>query len=215
MDTLDNIDEESFSLWKNIILISLFFIVTPITLGATLFSLMSLTRTSEVEAEIVEKQAPTVLGISDSSGAKVFASLPAVPPSISSSVVSADARPELIRQYLERYNSPLIGKEGVLVAASDKYELDYKLLTAIAQQESNLCKIIPPNTYNCWGWGIHSEGTLGFDSYDEAIFTVSKGIKEEYIDKGFRTTEEIMSKYTPLSNGSWAYGVNQFMSELE
>jgi len=102
-----------------------------------------------------------------------------------------------------------------LVDASDIHGLDYRLLTAIAQQESNLCKIIPPGSHNCWGWGIHSEGTLMFDTFDEAIFTVAQGLKEEYLDKGYTTPEEIMEKYTPLSQGSWAYGVNKFMSELE
>ncbi|KKU47808.1 MAG: hypothetical protein UX67_C0028G0001, partial [Candidatus Woesebacteria bacterium GW2011_GWF2_46_8] len=99
--------------------------------------------------------------------------------------------------------------------AADRYELDYRLTTAIAQQESNLCKIIPPGSNNCWGWGIHSAGTLGFDSFEEGIETVSAGLRKEYLDKGFRTVEEIMSKYTPLSNGSWATGVTKFMSEME
>ena len=70
---------------------------------------------------------------------------------------------ELIRQYLVRYNSPLVGLENFMVPKSDEYGLDYRLIPAIAQQESNLCKIIPDNTYNCWGWGIHSKGTLGLD----------------------------------------------------
>jgi len=83
------------------------------------------------------------------------------------------------------------------------------------RKESNLCKIIPPETYNCWGWGIHSKGTLGFSSFEEGIETVSQGLKKTTSTKDFRTIEEIMSKYTPLSNGSWAEGVNQFMQEME
>ena len=102
-----------------------------------------------------------------------------------------------------------------VVTAADKYKIDFRLITAIAQQESNLCKIIPPDSHNCWGWGINSNGSLGFNSYEEAIDTVSKGLKEEYIDKGYTTPEQIMSKYTPLSNGSWAFGVNKFLTEME
>jgi hypothetical protein len=102
-----------------------------------------------------------------------------------------------------------------IVDTADKYGLDFRLTTAIAQQESNLCKKIPPESNNCWGWGIHSQGTLGFSSFQEGIENVSKGLREEYLDKGFRTTEEIMSKYTPLSPGSWAEGVNKFMAEMQ
>lgn len=215
MNPSELLNDESYSFWKNIILISLFFLVTPVVLGISVFSLVSINNTKVVEKAIA-KEAPTiVLGSDTTSGTQVFASLPASPPSISGSVTVGDARPEIIRQYLEDFNSPLAPHADALVSASDTYGLDYRLLTAIAQQESNLCKVIPPGSYNCWGWGIHSEGTLGFENYENAIFTVSKGLKENYLDKGYNTPEEIMSKYTPLSNGSWAYGVNKFMSELE
>ena len=149
-------------------------------------------------------------------GVKVYASLPREFPKISGEASSGDARPELIRQYLVRYNSPLVGLENFMVAKSDEYGLDYRLIPAIAQQESNLCKIIPDNTYNCWGWGIHSKGTLGFRSYEEAIKTVMEGLKSEYIDKGLTTPDAIWTKYTPSSpDGAWGKGVNQFMEEME
>jgi len=98
---------------------------------------------------------------------------------------------------------------------ADKYGLDFRLTTAIAQQESNLCKKTPAETYNCWGWGIHSKGTLGFEDYPHGIETVSRGLRKEYLDKGYLTVEDIMSKYTPLSNGSWAMGVSTFMAEMQ
>lgn len=149
------------------------------------------------------------------SGVQVFASLPSNFPSISGEVLSADARAELIREYLQYYSSPLEPFADSIVSIADKYGVDYRLTTAIAQQESNLCKKIPEGTYNCWGWGIHSEGTLGFASYIDGLETVTRGLKMEYIDKGYTSIEEIMSKYTPLSQGSWAYGVNKFMNQLE
>ncbi|MEK7470406.1 MAG: hypothetical protein AAB622_00150, partial [Patescibacteria group bacterium] len=119
------------------------------------------------------------------------------------------------RNYLERWNSPMSHLSEYIVQMADKYDLDYRLITAISQQESNVCKIIPPESYNCWGWGIHSEGSLGFSSYEKGIETVSKGLREEYLNKGYKTVEEIMSKYTPMSNGSWANGVNTFMTDMQ
>ncbi len=146
---------------------------------------------------------------------RIFSSLPEEYPSVSLSFAVEDARVPIIRAYLKKYNSPLVAHAEKLVSEADKNELDFRLLTAIARQESNLCKFIPEDSYNCWGWGIHKSGTLGFESYDQAIEVVSLGLKQKYIDKGYKTPEEIMSKYTPHSNGSWANGVTQFMEDLE
>ncbi len=203
--------EENFSFWKNLMLGIIFFTIAPITLGVSLFSLISLNKISKEEMTETEYSVFSV----PKSGVRVYASLPNTIPSVGGDVGTADARVELVRQYMNRYNSMLEPYSSYLVQTADKYGLDYRLVPAIAQQESNLCKIIPPESHNCWGWGIHSKGSLGFTTYEEAIETVAKGIREEYIDKGYKTTEDIMSKYTPLSNGSWARGVNQFMSDME
>ncbi len=140
--------------------------------------------------------------------------LPQVLGAFTFSVKSDDAIPEIIRNYLKKYNSPLLPHTDKLVEISRFYKLDPRLLVAIAQQESNLCKKAPDNTYNCWGWGIHSRGTLGFDSYPEAIEAVSKGLSENYLGQGLTTPEQIMGIYTPLSDGSWAAGVQQFLDEM-
>lgn len=211
MESYGPVREEDFGFWKNLILIAVFFVITPITLGVSLFSLFSLKKNDLVE----KKFNTTNLIVSPKSGVSVYASLPGNIPSVSSSIESADARPEIVKKYLESYNSPLTPYASFIVQTADKYSLDFRLITGIAQQESNLCKIIPPDSYNCWGWGIHSKGSLGFSSFEEGIATVSQGIREEYLNKGYSTIEEIMSKYTPSSNGSWANGVNQFMSEME
>lgn len=203
---LDLDGRPSFDFWKNLFLIGVFLIVTPLTLGVSLFSLYSLENSEKTDVVFKKEQGSV----------RIYASLPNDFPKVDGSYSVADARPELIRNYLVRYNSPLVGLENYMVQKADEYGLDYRLIPAIAQQESNLCKIIPPETYNCWGWGIHSRGTLGFNSYEEAIDTVMKGLKEEYIDKGYTTPDTIWKKYTPGSpNGAWAKGVNQFMAAME
>jgi len=205
------IEEENIGFWKNMVLVGVFFTLTPAALGISLFSLFSLHQNANVRQ---------ILGINtdattQKSGARVYASLPVEIPTVSENVVSADARPEILKQYMDHYNSPLMPYANLLVATADKYDLDFRLVTAIAQQESNICKIIPPGSFNCWGWGIHSRGTLGFTSFEEGIETVSQGLRKEYLNKGYITVEDIMSKYTPQSNGSWARGVSSFMSDME
>lgn len=136
------------------------------------------------------------------------------PPEYSITPDVSDARVEIVRRYLSQYGSVLTPHAEYIVSTSDLYEIDFRLLVAIAQQESNLCKKIPPGSFNCWGWGIHSEGSLGFDSFEQAIKVVASGISSEYVRKGLDTPEKIMSKYTPNSNGSWAMGVSSFMQQM-
>lgn len=130
-------------------------------------------------------------------------------------IKSGDARSANLKVFFRKHNSPLYNYADKIVTVSDKYQFDYRLLPAIAMQESNLCRVIPDNSYNCWGWGIYGTTVTKFDSYDDAIETVGKGIKKNYIDQGLVTASAIMKKYTPPSQGSWAYGVNTFLKALE
>ena len=130
----------------------------------------------------------------------------------------ADARPLIIRKYLHRYESPLEPYSDFLIETADKYSLDYRLLSAIAQQESNLCKKIPPGSHNCWGYGIYGDQAIYFDDYPQAIETVARALKKDYINQGLDTPEKIMVKYTPPSveiGGPWAKAISQFLSDLE
>ena len=54
-----------------------------------------------------------------------------------------------------------------------------------------------------------------FDSYPEALEVVAKGLRENYIDKGFVTPEQIMKKYAHPDSTTWAEGVNFYMDQLE
>jgi len=127
----------------------------------------------------------------------------------------ADARPVIIEKYLEKYKSPLLPYAQEIFDLSETYGFEYYWIVAIAQQESNLCKKIPDDSFNCWGYGIHKKGTLRFENYDLALKSYAEYLKREYFDKGLNTPELIMRKYCPSSNGSWARGVQQFIDEME
>ncbi len=134
---------------------------------------------------------------------------------IETKIISDDARPLLIRKYLEKYKSPLAPYSDMILKLSETYGVDYTWILAIGQQESNLCKKIPEGSHNCWGYGIHKSGTLKFDSYELALKSYVEYLKREYFDKGYDTPEKIMKKYCPGSNGSWSYGVNHFIDEIQ
>lgn len=170
--------------------------------------------TSASASAVIPGTLPSVM----SSSTQVFAPGYNLVPSLENSVTTADARSLIVRNYLRRYASPLEPHAEYLVQTSDKYGLDYRLLVAIAQQESNLCKRIPENSHNCWGYGIYGDLVTRFSSYQEGIETVAKGLRKNYLDKGLDTPEKIMAKYTPPSiekGGPWAKGVNQFLLDLE
>ena len=134
---------------------------------------------------------------------------------VSSDSLNSDIRVATLKSFFRQHNSPLYDHADFIVASADKYNLDFKLVPAISMQESNACRVIPNNSYNCWGWGIYGANVTRFSSYEEAIETVSKGLKENYIDRGLISADEIMRKYTPGSNGSWAFGVETFLKILE
>jgi hypothetical protein len=126
-----------------------------------------------------------------------------------------DIRVANLKYFFRKYESVLYDKSEFIVKMADQYKLDYRLIPAIAMQESGLCKHIYEGSYNCWGWGIYGNTVTRFSSYEEAIETISRGLKKNYIDKGLTTPEDIMRKYTPPSTGSWAYGVNFFLKIIE
>ncbi len=146
----------------------------------------------------------------------VFAALPTFDQQIKTSVKTADARAEIVRQYLQKYNSPLVPHADLIVTLSDQYKFDYRWLVAIAQQESNLCKRIPPNSYNCWGWGIYGDKVTRFDNYEDALRRIAPQFTKIFL-KGNHSKDpmEVMRTYTPPSDGSWANGVSQFFEHLE
>jgi len=153
----------------------------------------------------------------------ILSALPSQRSDIKTSFKSADARSEILRQYLEKYKSPLEPFAELIVKLADENNFDYRWLVAIAQQESNLCKKIPENSFNCWGWGIYPDpanpGTLKvtrFKSFEDALVRIAPQFKKIFLGNLFhQDPNNVMKTYTPPSDGSWAAGVNQFFSELE
>lgn len=198
-------EKTTLGYWKHILLVFIFITITPITILSGVISLAALAKPLPANAQTPD---PTPRG------AQIYAALPQSMPSLSGKVIGDDARILILQKFLELNTSPLAAHAAFLVQTADKYQLDWKLLPAIAQKESGLCNVIPPESHNCWGWGIHSKGTLMFDNYEEAIDTVGKGLKEKYIDYGLTTPEKIMTKYAHPDSTTWAEGVRMYMEQI-
>jgi hypothetical protein len=133
-------------------------------------------------------------------------------------VETEDSRAAVIANFLERHKSPMVPYDYYgqqLVEIADRYNLDFRLLPAISMQESNLCRNTHSEApHNCLGFGIHERGTLDFDTYEAGFERAGKELRAYYINQGRITPEQIMKKYTPSSDGSWANSVNQWMAEM-
>lgn len=148
---------------------------------------------------------------------KLYTAVPKTDILISDDVSPVDARAKIIEDFFEGYKSPLSTLSQTFIQVADKYQLDYRLLPAIAMQESNGGKRVINNSYNPFGYGIYGGLVIRFQSWDEAIERVGKALREDYLNQGLKTPTQIMAKYTPPSlekGGAWARGVNTFMEEL-
>ena len=120
-----------------------------------------------------------------------------------------------LEAFFDKYNSPLRENAEDFVTAAEKYDMDYKLLPAIACMESSCGKNLIQGSYNPFGWGIYGTQAIYFKDYTEAIDIVGKGISENYITKGYDSPEEIAPIYTPPNHVHWLSGVKFFINEIE
>jgi hypothetical protein len=136
-------------------------------------------------------------------------------------VADNDTRIHILQKFLRSYGSPLASHAGTFIAVADEYNLDWRLLPAIAGAESTFGKYTPKNSYNAWGWGIPTgaQSGLGFDSWDHGIETVGQGLRQKYLNKGYTTLRKMEARYTPPSAAQashpWVTSIEQFMLEME
>lgn len=181
-------------------------LITPLTISAGLFGYFSLSR----------PHFGSVLAATDGPYS-LFTAQPPVLGNIAQEFFTGDARPLLVEKFLRKYNSPMQGNGELIVELADRYGIDWKLVPAIAFQESSLGKVMPKGSFNAWGWAIYTGKNSGaaFDSWAHAIETVTRGLANDYYKRELKTPLQIQSRYTPQSNGSWAEAVQFAMDDLE
>ncbi|MEK7516927.1 MAG: hypothetical protein AAB583_00075 [Patescibacteria group bacterium] len=125
----------------------------------------------------------------------------------------SDNRAEILGEFLKQYNSPLTAYADDFVKYADKYNLDWKLVASISGVESTFGKYIPYNSYNGWGWGIYGNNVIYFSAWEEGIEAVSKGLRENYLNKWkAANVYEIGRIYA--ASPRWAGNVIYFMEKI-
>ncbi len=111
-----------------------------------------------------------------------------------------DDRAAKIDAYFAQWDLPLAGHGKGMVAAADKYGIDWRLLPALAMLETtggkNLCD--EGDNFNPFGYG---SCTIHFDTFEDAFDAVAKTLsgnseKTSHLYKG-KTVEEILEVYNP------------------
>ena len=122
-----------------------------------------------------------------------------------------DPRTSILAAYFAKYNSPFQYHAQDFIDASDTYNVDWRLVPAISGVESTFGK--RSYGYNAWGWGIYGDQRLNFSSWRKGIFTVTEGLKENYIDKGYTDPLIMNKKYA--ASPTWGVRVNFFMNDID
>jgi hypothetical protein len=130
------------------------------------------------------------------------------------SATLSDKRVANLSDYLTSYHSSLAGYSSLIVNKADQYGIDYRLLPAIAMQETGLCKkVLASAHYNCWGYGVWGKRVTSFNSYEEAIDTISHYFANRK-EKGIESLDEIGKIYNPGNTNHWKENVAFVMNQL-
>ncbi|HVT01034.1 MAG TPA: hypothetical protein VHE53_02250, partial [Patescibacteria group bacterium] len=131
-----------------LVLLASFFLLTPVFLFSLIFYQVFLSHQNS--------QTTAVLGANTTSGIS-YQAVPTTEEDTTVTLTSREARVDVLREFFGKYGSPLEAYADDIVTAADKYGLDYRLVPAIAMQESTLCLKAPKDTNNCWGFGIYGK----------------------------------------------------------
>lgn len=115
----------------------------------------------------------------------------------------------VIQEILSSYNSPLAEEADTFVEVCTKYNIDCYLLPSITGVESTFGRFILPGSHNPFGWG---GGLIVFDSWEQAIDAVGRGLSENYYAKGANTIESIAPIYA--ASPTWAQKIRFFHTKF-
>lgn len=123
-----------------------------------------------------------------------------------------DNRAAILQAYLEKYNSPMQYHAQDFVDAADINNLDWKLLPAIAGVESTFGKYIPGG-FNAYGWGVYGTNRIYFKSWGDGIYTVSEGLRKDYLNRGLTNPYSINKRYA--TSPTWGSKVSYFLADID
>lgn len=120
-------------------------------------------------------------------------------------ITEDEKKADRIRAFYSRWGAPMAANADYIVQTSNLFGLDFRLIPAISIVESSGGKFCF-RPYNAFGWG-----KTGFSSYNDAIYTVAKGLRNGY---GTDNPYAIAPSYNPVTPDAWASKVAGLMGQI-
>ncbi|MGQ9494041.1 MAG: peptidoglycan DD-metalloendopeptidase family protein [Anaerolineae bacterium] len=118
---------------------------------------------------------------------------------------------EIIDDYLRHKDSPLVGHGQIFVDKGRQYNIDPRLLVAIAGAETSFGKRLC-TPYNAWNWFYTGRWCdAPFGSWDEGIDRVNEGLKRLYFNGGLDGT---IRNTIPLIGERYCPGCTNWVSNV-
>jgi hypothetical protein len=124
-----------------------------------------------------------------------------------------------IDAYLASKGSPMTGQGSAFLASAGRWRVDPRLVVAISGAESSF-GAMTCGPFNAWGWSCPND-PADFADWPTAIETITRGLREYYLDEGRTSVALIQQKYCPVGaandptglNSHWAQNVTRFLAE--
>jgi hypothetical protein len=120
--------------------------------------------------------------------------------------------------FLTSRSSPIAGNGSVFLSDALLYNVDPRLIVAIAGAESSFgtrwvnC---PASGFNAWSWFYNGNcPNSPFSSFASGIDTVTKFMRRSYLNKGRTTIALIGQRYCASGCQNWAPNVTTYYSQL-
>lgn len=132
-----------------------------------------------------------------------------------------DPRKAKLYNFFAHYNAPVGLNIDDFLETADKYNLDYRLLPAIAGSESTFGRHTPSCAdFNPFGWTSTTSpcGFWRFATFGEAIRFVGEKIATGTYYTTYQRTGKISDlaiSYNPGGTEEWTYKVTRFMEEID
>ena len=110
--------------------------------------------------------------------------------------------------FLRARGSPMAGLGEELLKAGWRYNVDPRLIVAIAGAETSFGRALC-TSYNAWNWFWWEWCNSPFESWEQVLDEVARGLRVGYLDQGLTDVDSIAARYCPLDDPRDTLGVNR------
>ncbi|MFN8523718.1 MAG: hypothetical protein U0821_11530 [Chloroflexota bacterium] len=153
----------------------------------------------QVTAQQSRGEAPSFTSYAASRRRPAMPSWPRNPPPVDAATLDA---------YLASKASPLAGMGNALLNVGWRYNIDPRLLVAISGADTGYGRVIC-TPFNAWNWFWFDWCNSPFDSWEQAMDEVARGLRVLYLDDGLMDVYAIARRYGPLEDPRDTEGLNQ------